>query len=1137
VSPARALTRSQLRGDKRERVEEEDPTRHRVFYVGKDPLSVPDASLLDARIDIKCDGACRNNGTPAAVAAIGVFVQNYLCAFSSSTLLPTVGDRRVFTNGAAEILAAANAARVACKISSATGFRRFSIFSDSESTVLAIAEGTPFAYRHSTRLQNIEHWRYLADQLQRVAELQLDVAWHWVPRHLNKEPDELCNAALDRRSLILTIASLSADPPTLDTLQTILQLLTTTRRSAMRRISRTLEPALSATANAVLVNYAVSPRMQRAVFLLLPHLLSLHQFKVIGRSSFRELRTHVSMLQDVNYCNQAIFELKARLEAQPRTTSLSSRPAADPALRIASLVRQELYGRLLGSDDARPATPSPQVLDSLRSLFPQRPLPQPLPHVMAIEVPFGEIVLASNRLRKGKTPGLTAWTRELLTPALVPCHPQHRRYVMEMFTAWVNMSDDVTPAERDILTTGILSPLQYPAKAGKIRPIVMTDMLLKLLWLIALHDVVDPALATSTHVFGKRGACQLVATAVQAALDSGETVAALDATNAFNTLCRHEAFAYIARNRHQFHRAFHLLNATYARATKATWFYGSSSFSIDISAGTIQGCSSSLWFYTCGTMDANLKINTDANGTHAPVIAQAADDVYIIRNALANITRVIETYKTGPQQHLDGPKMRFLSPTPLQLPERYRHVPVVTTPTRVLGAVIAPNRQLHAAAAEPIAEIKAKLFTKYSKIASLPTSTQTKWLVLLNITMHATYYMEACAIGSREIAAYVDELQLKTFSQLFDVGVIGPNLHDQLHLPIEVGGMGLFPYSPFHWHFRKKTLDLARPFVTRFGITLTEVADGPTYRIMELWNDKLRTDIFGTRDWRMQRVSKSWLSLPLDAHESFLRIAPAHALTTFSDDEMVFAVQHRLERIPPLPRVTCVQYPNRDLTGHKSFNEHFAACPACSTYLFRRRHEAVLNAFYKCCRFHGYDAELVRNGSRENALPGNSRGGADMLVHKDGKTYVIDVTICKEGADIEGRKDRLAQAFKTKGRKYEAYQQQNPTHVVFPFAMNVHGLYHPRSVDLLTEMSKSLRTDTFFRTDVLRHTQVALQKAIHEFYSYKKTMLVCMSSTLSYAPLPVTPPQSDTEDREVSPPAAAKVKQKQTKSIPQKKKK
>ena len=45
--------------------------------------------------------------------------------------------------------------------------------------------------------------------------------------------------------------------------------------------------------------------------------------------------------------------------------------------------------------------------------------------------------------------------------------------------------------------------------------------------------------------------------------------------------------------------------------------------------------------------------------------------------------------------------------------------------------------------------------------------------------------------------------------------------------------------------------------------------------------------------------------------------------------------------------------------------------------------------------------------------------------------------------------------------------------------MNVYGVYHASSVNLLTGLSKTLRTDTNFRKDVLRLTQCVLQKAIY----------------------------------------------------------
>jgi ribonuclease HI len=1102
--------------NKRQR-EENNTTKTVLFYRGQIN------NITNTSAKIWFDGACRNNGTKFASSSIGVYAGQYDSTFSSAWLLPTTGEKHVTSNNAAELIAATYALSAAIQMAQTYNVKDFTIFGDSDNTIAAIIDGSAMA-RTLEHGGNSTYWATLAKTLLEAGTLQLNINWQFVPRHLNKEADELCNCALDGRPPNTAVKSHIVDPPTEETLNQLLVLLSHTRRPAMRRIPRTLEHAWTATVNSVLANTASSSRQQRYYFILLPHLLSLNQTRCTGRASFKELRIHVNMLQDMNYLHQSVFELLAKLH-QP-SVPITRTNNTNINNRIESLVRQELFGRILKTDDAQTAAPTPTNITKLNELFPHSELPQKLPHVAPINTTYGEVLLAAKKLKKGKTPGLTGWTRELLIPALFASNHFHRDYISKTFTSWTNMIDDVTEAEKNIITTGIMSPIEYASKPGKIRPIVMTDTLLKIFWLIVLRDIVDPNMQQSTHAFGRRGACQLVAATVQAALDAGETVVALDATNAYNTLDRQHTFTYIQKHRHTFHRTFHLLNSTYANATKAIWFTGSNTSTIHITSGTIQGCASSLWFYTCGTMEANRHCSARVNNIIRPLIAQAADDVYIVRNSLQFAENVIKTFAEGPKQTLTGPKMRVITATKLQqhqLPECLKRAVIINRPTRILGGIVIPDRERHPEATDAITEICLKLQTKYNALKQLQTSKQVKWLILLNITMHGVYYMESCAIGVDRIAAFLDDLQIDAFESIFETGKLGVCPHDQLFHPIEVGGMGLFPYPQFATHLRERMLRLADEFIKKFGLKREkEQYDTPTTELMTLWNNNLRADMFGTRDWRAQRVSKSWLRLAPSAHETFLRIVPTNILTVMSDEEMTFAMQHRLKLIPIIPGNSCTRNGELDLTDTTQFNNHFASCTSCATYLFYRRHEAVLNALHKCCRFHGYDAELVRNGTNTFALPGNAKGGADIIVHKNGKTYVIDVVITREGTALEGMRNRLTAAFNYKITKYKAYQEQNPTHIVFPFAMTVHGVYHERTIDHLNDLAKHMRIDTEFRTDVLRHTQVALQKAMHEFYLYKKTQLICthsiLSTTILNPPPLVNPPPTETDETEFETP-------------------
>lgn len=64
---------------------------------------------------------------------------------------------------------------------------------------------------------------------------------------------------------------------------------------------------------------------------------------------------------------------------------------------------------------------------------------------------------------------------------------------------------------------------------------------------------------------------------------------------------------------------------------------GTSVKNITISNGTRQGCVSGLWFYTLGTLKANLAFKS--------MITQTADDVHIIKDSLTIFPKVIEEFR------------------------------------------------------------------------------------------------------------------------------------------------------------------------------------------------------------------------------------------------------------------------------------------------------------------------------------------------------------------------------------------------------------------------------------------------------------------------------------------------------------
>ena len=469
------------------------------------------------------------------------------------------------------------------------------------------------------------------------------------------------------------------------------------------------------------------------------------------------------------------------------------------------------------------------------------------------------------------------------------------------------------------------------------------------------------------------------------------------------------------------------------------------------------------------------------------------------------------TFKHLTYFQINGPKTRVLcsevTKRRLELPNSISSATIVSTPTKVLGAIVQPDRSFHnnIATCEAVKSVCEKLDKKYKKLLSLPCTTQEKWLILSNITMHALYYVESSSIGLPQISSFIDELQLHAFKTIFSLSDLPRDCFVRLFYPIEDGGMGLFPYSEFGTIVRARMAKKAELFLQRFELRNRESYDGPitlTATLWNLWANHLRPDVYGTRDWKIQQLAKIFLRLPPHSHESFLRYPPLNTFVTFTDEQFTFAVQHRLGIIPHYPQFRCSLFkPDRE-----TFSTHFSSCTTCASAQFHRRHNAVVMAIHKCCKYHGYDSQLVHAGTWEYARPGNSKGGADVMIYVNGKTFALDVSVVKEGVECEGYRNRLGQKFTEKISLYAKYKELHPDHTIFPFVMSIYGTFYPESIKLLTEMSRLLKTDTHFRQDILRHTQAVLLKTIHSSFCTLKAKHISTPDTPQQIVQPNIPP-------------------------------
>ena len=101
-------------------------------------------------------------------------------------------------------------------------------------------------------------------------------------------------------------------------------------------------------------------------------------------------------------------------------------------------------------------------------------------------------------------------------------------------------------------------------------------------------------------------------------------------------------------------------------------------------------------------------------------------------------------------------------------------------------------------------------------------------------------------------------------------------------------------------------------------------------------------------------------------------------------------------------------------------------------------------------------------------LPGNERGGADLLVSAIDNTHAVDVCVC--------RKSNMGQNYNTKMRKYEDYCKETGQRCV-PFIVSHNGSLHSQTLQVIKEWS-DMAPNVGFVSDLVVYVQCAIVRAM-----------------------------------------------------------
>lgn len=1061
---------------------------------------------------ITFDGAARGNGTGNVRCSYGVFVngsysdpQTHGCVIDDVRHVVSAGrdnyrylpeqERRI-TNNSAELSAAIAAAKAAVEIAGKSDAELTFIFKgDSRLVCIGVMEGRILSYsaRNSTTV-NAALWNELRVQLDLLQRLGHRYSFDYVERGLNKEADELANAALDARAVNTSVVSPKSPVPiTVEMLQKICEGLMTKHRPTLRTIPGSVSQHWVFFCLRILEMYNHGDGRNfdrercRLLFMLAPHLLALGCGKTVrGRSDFDRLRSHLILLQTPHYLQQCLHELfdDFTREAQADGSSSTSAPdvegfarpfsdrnsdAEAESRRLRTLCSRGLFSKAVPTEEIHIAKPTAQNVARLQAMFPDQDLPRPLRstagHHVPLQVSFADIARAVRITKRGKACAFSGWTRELMFPIFAQMQLPHVRAAIEgIFRDYIAVTP-LLPVEKRLLQNGVLVPFEYQQAAAdrlpKLRPITILEYFLKICFVILLQNVYerDQVLAKSSHTMFRAGGSQLAVATIVAALEDERVVLGLDGSNAFNTVSRQAAFDHIQRIP-EYEHLHSLLNFLYCEQSESYWFHDNTRTVFKVKAGARQGCVSATWFFSCATLHAFRNLG------HVEM-TQVVDDTYLVGrqsqehfdsvvDALASIGIAVNQEKT---RIFAPPKVRDRSLLP-----RFRQMANDENRkfANPLGAVIQYPGTLDAWALEGARKWHEKAKKKISSIANLPTSAQNKFLILRSVLMHFVYAASTFHGTFRDaLFQQLDDDIYDTFLKITDLRR-SDELHVQSHLPIVDRGFGLLPYGKLHGIMLRFAWDRATMYARdRFpGLRMPyQPAEGGAMSINNQW-----------RQWTRKQ---SVVEYTHSEQHNFLKTWPVNQYTTLSDEHFVFGCRLLARQLEPRAYLCPTTNPPTQLSRLEpaEYTEHMLTCKHCAAPGHYHRHEKVNNAIHRILRFGGITSSLNPKGY---PLPDNTRGGADLFVNTE-VADAVDVSIVRPH-DFASLSKVLHTREQVKYRNYELFKRQTSFNIV-PWVMSVYGEHGKAALEAARRWARR-SCSTTLKSDLLTFTQMELIRGI-----------------------------------------------------------
>lgn len=987
------------------------------------------------------------------------------------------------------------AVRTALALCEATGQRKFLIKGDSSHVVSAVRSARLLSYSPFSRLPNATLWNELRAAIEFATAQGLTISFLWAPRRYNRQADELCNARFDGRDPNPLVQSSPAVPPQCEILlDKILARMCGVRFPCVRFLPLELALVWREVVYARCADESLPHPLRRKLFFVFPALLSVFSASLKNRSDFKKLRDHMCLLLVENYFLECLVLLENRLGEAPPAGG--QKPATSTQKRAETLAARGLFTKILPQGKGVSLLAPEGLQERVRELFPQSPLPAPLPTPQGppIELETSEIIEEIKKMKRGKSPGLSGWTRELLFPLVVaPLSSASRPFLafLKSFFADV-VACSLSSPERGLLQRGVLTLLGYENAPEKVRPIVVKETFLKVALRVCLRRFSLPPPPGS--VFGRPGGASIGVPVAQGALDRGFVVVALDAENAFNTLNRAPVFALLKTHESLMSPLFPLLNLIYSEKNYACAFGpgGGLVFSQEITTGTAQGCVSGTHFLEWGKTPPLERLR--ASGILCPSVA---DDFFPFfrEKDLDKIEIIIrELGKAGLQ--MNKRKTRIFCAREIAPPTFLAGCPVISSPSPFLGSVILPSPCRYENESDIVlAQFISAMMKTIEKnemllkaIRELDASLQIK-MNILRATQWRNIFVTTTIPSSpftSHIIEHIQNMYLEAFCQMFSLpNEVKESHHVRLFSPVEDGGVGLLPLTVLRPFLSASLVAKATSLASELGLDLGQATQHDGMGVKAMWRtvmkDKIKSDVNCEKMY-----NKSWMDE-----------WPNRPLVKLDDNTCKFAIWYRLQLFYPKCEYQCVLTGKkiRDMSPSNAF-KHIESCSSCGGIFFYLRHEKINNVIHKTFKYHNVPSEC---NPKDFPLPDNTRGGPDFLVFVGSKIYCGDVVVTK---------GKTGDAYRRKVRTYHSFCELTGFES-FPFSISTAGKIDFKTISILKEIAMQSHSP-FLLNDIVAHVQFELLRGMYAASSVLQARGLRIAQDLSLGSSPsaisITPP-------------------------------